>query len=459
MQMTRRNTLVYTLIGIVFGVIFPVVGTLLEMVFRDLPITWENIQIVQRQTQLLWIIDTAPIFLGALAGIAGYRQDQVEILQKNAEVAFQEEKRLRSDLDSLNQELEQRVEDRTQDLEKRSQYIAAAAEIGRAATSIYKLDELFPRIVDLISEKFGFYQVGIFTIDNQNEYALLRAASSDGGKRMLTRSHKLKVGEEGIVGYVTNTGQARIALDVGEDAVHFNTPELPQTRSEMALPLYYGGRVFGALDVQSTQQNAFSEDDISALSVLADQVSMAINNATLFEELQTSVEAERKVYGEITRSAWREFLSQQDSMGYKYANQRVSPADVEWPEDMQAAFDQNQVVHNPSNHLSLAIPITISGEPVGVIHASKAQDTIEWTKDEIDLMKTLTNRVGEALESARLFQATQKQAVQEQLTSDISAQMRQTLDIDTVLKTAAKQLGDAFNAKEVVIRMAPDERR
>lgn len=457
MNTSRNNMLNFALLGVLFGILFPIAATILYLVGQRYSITFPNLVFAQSTNQLLWIIDTAPVFLGLLAGIAGHRQDQVEETNLQLQKRLIEEGELRTELNKLNRDLESRVQARTKDVERRSQYIEAAAEIGNAATSIYKLDELLPKVVDLITEKFGFYQAGIFTLDSRNEFAELKAASSEGGKRMLARSHRLKVGEQGLVGYVTSTGQARIALDVGEDAVHFNTPELPNTRSEIALPLYYGGRIFGALDVQSTEAGAFSEDDISALSVLADQVSMAINNALLFEELQTSLEAERKAFGEVSRVAWQDFMRQTGSWGYRYQNTRISPTDAKWPEDMGQAIASQKVIHTSPEKPTLSIPINVSGSPIGAIRVSKDYGMIGWTDEEVDLLKVITDRIGEALESARLFLATQQQAVQEQVSSEISSQLRQTLDIDTVLKTAAKELGDAFNAKEVVIRMAPNE--
>lgn len=457
MKPTRKNTLNFFLLGVLVGVLFPIFATVLAVADKGIPISISNLFAEQAQSKLLWIIDTAPLFLGIAAGVAGFRQDQLERLYRQIERRLFEESRLREELNTLNQDLEKRVNDRTLEVERRSSYIEAATEIGHAATSIYRLEELLPKVVDLITEKFGFYQAGIFTLDERNEFAELKAASSEGGKRMLARSHRLKVGEQGLVGYVTSTGQARIALDVGEDAVHFNTPELPKTRSEIALPLYYGGRIFGALDVQSTEAGAFSEEDISALSVLADQVSMAINNALLFEELQTSLEAERKAFSEVSQVAWQDFMRQSGSWGYRYRNARISPTDTAWPQDMRQAVAKQEIVHANPERPTLSIPIKVSGSPIGAIRVSKDYGMIEWTDDETDLLQVITDRLGEALESARLFQATQQQAVQEQLSSEISSQLRQTLDIDTVLKTAAKQLGDAFNAKEVVIRMASNE--
>jgi GAF domain-containing protein len=279
------------------------------------PLNIENLIHAQSTTPLLWIIDTSPVFIAIMAGFAGFRQDQVSEITNTYLEQLETQTRLSMQLESATEELERRVEDRTMAIERRSAYLEAAADVGRAATSIYDLQELLPQVASFISERFGFYQVGIFILDEQNQYAVMRAASSEGGQRMLARNHQLKVGQEGIVGHVTGTGQARIALDVGGDAYHFDNPELPNTRSEMALPLFYGGRLFGALDVQSTESNAFSEDDISALRVLADQVSMAINNALLFEQLQTSIDSERRAYGDISRTAWNEIIKEEQDWG------------------------------------------------------------------------------------------------------------------------------------------------
>jgi len=248
-------------------------------------------------------------------------------------------------------------------------------------------------------------------------------------------------------------------LDVGQDAVHFNTPELPHTRSEMALPLFYGGRIYGALDVQSTEPNAFSEQDISALRVLADQVSMAISNALLFEELQTSLESERKTFEKHTAETWNEYIRYSSSRGFIFSNDRIRATDSKWPDEMLQALKENTLIINNSTNPTLYLPVRIGKETIGVIRLRKDQKQSGWTQDEIELVEEITERLSQALESARLFQATQVQAAQEQMVSDISTQLRQTLDLDTVLKTAAKQLGEALTAKEVVIRMAPNEPR
>ncbi|MFN3492527.1 MAG: GAF domain-containing protein, partial [Anaerolineales bacterium] len=189
------------------------------------------------------------------------------------------------------QGLEVKVAERTAELEiisrsnaKRATEFESIARISHIISSTQTLDRLLPQIVQNISEEFGFYHVGIFLLDAHKEFAVLAAANSDGGKKMLERNHRLKVGETGIVGFVTRAGQPRIALDVGADAVFFNNPDLPETRSEIALPLRVEAEIFGALDVQSTKTNAFTDEDINIISVLADQVSIAIQNARSYQQ-------------------------------------------------------------------------------------------------------------------------------------------------------------------------------
>ncbi|HEC34018.1 MAG TPA: GAF domain-containing protein, partial [Chloroflexi bacterium] len=179
---------------------------------------------------------------------------------------------------------------------RRATQLAAAAEVARDATAILDVDQLLDETVHLISEQFGFYHAGVFLVDERNEYAVLRATSSEGGRRMLERGHKLKVGEVGIVGYVAGAGESRIALDVGEDAVHFVNPDLPETRSEMALPLTSRGRVIGVLDVQSAEPAAFSEEDVAVLQTMADQLATAIENARLFAETEQALVETRELF-------------------------------------------------------------------------------------------------------------------------------------------------------------------
>jgi putative methionine-R-sulfoxide reductase with GAF domain len=191
----------------------------------------------------------------------------------------------------INRDLDRRVAERTQDLEKRSVQLQTASEVARDATATHYIEKLLNDTVHLISERFGFYHAGVFLLDDEGEYAALRAVSnSEGGRRMLARGHKQAVGREGIVGHVAGTGEPLVVLDVGREAVHLVNPDLPDTRSEVALPLVSHGRVIGVLDVQSDRQMTFTKEDVSTLQTMAGQLANAIEGARLFEETRRHVE-------------------------------------------------------------------------------------------------------------------------------------------------------------------------
>ncbi len=170
--------------------------------------------------------------------------------------------------------------------QRRTRLLEAAAQVGYDVTSILDLDELLSKAVDIICDVYGFYYAGVFLIDA--EWAVLRTGRGEAGTAMIAKEHKLKVGGHSMIGAATGRRQALIALDVGEEPVHFKNPHLPDTRSEMALPLLVGNEAIGALTVQSTKEAAFSDDDITSLQTMADQLAIAINNARLLKELESA---------------------------------------------------------------------------------------------------------------------------------------------------------------------------
>ncbi len=226
-------------------------------------------------------------------------------------------------LNNLIGNLEQQVAERTREVERRAAYLAVTGSVGQAITSILDVEVLLDRVVHLISERFGFYHAGIFLLDETREWAVLRAVSSEGGARMLARGHRLRVGGQGIVGYVADTGRARIALDVDKDIVWVSNPDLPETRSEMALPLMVGQEVIGVLDVQSREAEAFRREDIATLRILADQIAVAIRNAQSFEESRRALSELQRMYGEEIRAGWA--ARSLPIVGYRYTSAGLTP--------------------------------------------------------------------------------------------------------------------------------------
>ena len=180
--------------------------------------------------------------------------------------------------------------------ERRAEQLKAVANVGEAVTGLMDLNEVLKITVDLIRDRFGFYHVSIFLLDEHREWAVVRASTGRVGKIMVERPHRLAVGSNSIVGFATENAMPRIALDVGEEAVYFDNPLLPDTRSEMALPLLSRGVVIGALDVQSVEANAFTNEDVETLQIMANQITTAIENARLFEQTQRRLNEQAMLY-------------------------------------------------------------------------------------------------------------------------------------------------------------------
>ncbi|HSR34148.1 MAG TPA: GAF domain-containing protein [Anaerolineae bacterium] len=392
-----------------------------------------------------------------------------------------------AELEEWGRQLEVKVDDRTRELaeastqmQRRALQLQASAEVARAIASVRDIDRLLPQITQLISERFGWYHVGIFLLDEADEYAVLRAANSTGGQRMLARRHRLKVGERGIVGYVTGTGQPRIALDVGQDAVFFDNPELPNTRSEMALPLAVGGHIIGALDVQSTEAAAYDEEDVALLRILADQVAIAIDNARLFEQTQEALDEVRTVHRQYIHREWTKVVAEQRDLVGEYRRSGIPSLDEPWPSEMVPSFQGagSVVQSKPGATLSsdmdgarahsegvtsdrsgeidsadlagtaitgspgtaLAAPIRYRDQVIGVLDLIETGDFRQWTEDELALVQAVSDQVGLALENARLFADTQRRAEQLATINRIGLTITSDLDLEGVLNALYEQI-------------------
>jgi len=363
------------------------------------------------------------------------------------------------ELESIQSSLEERVVERTKELELRSNDLSnanlrneqrakqfeAISLVSAAISSFRTLEDVLPKVTELISQYFGFYQVGIFLNDANNEYAILSAANSDGGKQMISRGHQLKVGEQGIVGFAISTGKPRIALDVGEDAVYFGNPELPDTRSEMALPLKISDTVVGALDVQSSEPSAFGEEDISVLSLLADQVSMAIENARLFDQARRSLAESEALYRQYLRQAWQRLPKEQNLAGFRYNSRGAAPIEKKKQEDSNTTVEK---VEEETNSPQISVPISIRGETIGTL-AIQVPGTSDINDDQMDLVNAVAERVALSAENARLFEETTRRAERERLVSDITVKIRSTNDPDAMIETALDELKQALGATKV----------
>ncbi len=359
--------------------------------------------------------------------------------------------------------LERRVAERTVDLElanqrneRRAKQFEAIATIASTISSTNDLDTLLVQTASVISREFGHYHVGIFLMDNAKEYAVLSAANSSGGQAMLMRGHKLKVGETGMVGFVTGTGKARVALDTGTDAVFFNNPDLPDTRSEIALPLSAGEKIIGALDVQSTEPNAFSQEDIYILSTLADQVSVAIQNAQQFEETRRALSESEALSRQFIQTGWQNFIKVQKLTGIHHTGAKSSLLYTKKGNGSgEDALSTGQLkARERGSHLSL--PLKLRGEVIGSVDV-RSPDNGQWDQDELDIVTAIIERAALSMENARLLTESQKLAAKERTIGNISAKINAQGDIDNLLKTAAQELSQVLPGMSIAVQFKKEE--
>jgi putative methionine-R-sulfoxide reductase with GAF domain len=228
-----------------------------------------------------------------------------------------------------------------------------------------------------------------------------------------------------------------VALDVAEDPFHFKNPLLPETRSELAIPLIVGARLVGALDVQSKEANAFSAGDIQVLQTLADQLSVAIENAQLFQRTEASLEEVSGLYQRLAGDSWRTLIQGQQR---------------------EAVYEPGGGQHADATLVNfggapLVVPLLMRDRQVGAIEIHGRRPD-QWSPEERAALGTIAAQVAAALESAALLEETQRRRVREQLINEITYQMRATLNPTSVVQSGMRELGRALGATEVVVRLA-----
>lgn len=362
--------------------------------------------------------------------------------------------------------LEQQVAGRTADLEQRRRQLEAVALVSRDASRIRDVPLLLEATVMAIAKQFDMYHVGIFLLDETRSWAVMRAASSAGGRRMLARGHRLRVGRQGIVGSVAEIGKPRIALDVGTDAVWFDTPELPDTHSEIALPLFnIEQEVIGVLDVQSAAIEAFFSDDVETLQLLADQISVALQNALLLERTQSALMELEALQQDYSRQGWARVLSRRRPQAYEYDSVTVQPVlPLPTPADLVETSGASFVME--AGTPLLVEPMHYRDQTIGLIALSDPGRV--WSEEEVSLVRSVTDQVATALENARLFEEAQRTARQQALLNLVLQTAAMATDPDKALSEIAGILAQGLgmavgvftftNARELDLMAAqPDQ--
>jgi GAF domain-containing protein/HAMP domain-containing protein len=355
---------------------------------------------------------------------------------------------LARELSQTQKNLEGSITERARDLEQRALQLQIAAQIAQDTAAARDLEELLNRTVDMIRDRFKFYYVGIFLINENHEYSVLRAATGEAGKSQLQRGYRLKVSDVGIVTYVASTGDMRIVNNVDFDFVYRREALLPLTRSEAAIPLRIETDVIGVLDVQSTQVNAFSEGDVASLQILADQIAVAIQNARLVEELDSRLKEINLLYQRYTRESWSQQAGGDRVNGYQYDMSQVVPAQQSLPLDqLRNSGARSLVLEDKSGNMKSALvaPLRMYNQVVGAIGVESDEPAHQWSAEESALIEAVSNQVALALDNARLLEETQKRTEQLRLLQEITSAAASHINMGDLLDDIAKRLRAGLN--------------
>ena len=273
---------------------------------------------------------------------------------------------------------------------------------------------------------------------------------------MLERSHRLKIGETGMVGYVTSTGRPRIALNTGTDAVFFNNPDLPETRSEIALPLKVGEEIIGALDVQSLEANAFKQEDINILSTLADQVSIAIQNARQYEETRRALAESNSLSKQFVQTGWSRFERTSKLEGIRHTGAKSTLLYKKSGKSKDEGDSDRVQLKTKGRGAVLSLPVKLRGEVIGSVDI-RSPENRQWDQDELDIVNAIIERSAIAMENARLLADSQKLAAKERTIGEISAKISAQSDVDELLKTATQELGRTLPGMEISIQLKKED--
>jgi GAF domain-containing protein/HAMP domain-containing protein len=325
--------------------------------------------------------------------------------------------------------LEDQVQDRTVEL-------SLSMEVGQQAVAIRSLDILLPTITEFIRDKFNLYYTHVYFVDDIGESLIIQAGTGEVGRELLAQHHNLPIGPGSIVGQVAATGEPVLVSDTETSDIHKPNPLLPDTRSELAVPLIVEGQVIGVLDMQSQRVNTFRQENLTVFEAMATQLAISIDSARQWSVAQEARRKSEEAVRQLTRESWAEKLAREKrNLGYVYDLSAVKPISKSNDETAMGG---------------VSAPLVVQNQPIGRLAVGMPSDRT-WTSEEQDLLAAVAQQLAQKAESLRLFEQTQERATREQIARQITDKIRTSRDIEAALKTAVEELSKALDTSRAVV--------
>lgn len=334
--------------------------------------------------------------------------------------------------------------------------IEATQEVGRFVTTQRDQEPLMNEVVNLIINVFhNIYHAQIFLVDKSSEFAVLRASTGEVGKRLLERGHRLAVGGTSVIGRTTGEGVVTAVLDTDASEVHHKNELLPNTRAELAIPLRLGNTIIGALDVQSFVANSFTEDQITTLQAMADQIAISIENARLYQESVRALDEIARQNRETTADTWREHLYGTRTRELVAWSGTPTRTETDSLREQAVKTGVTQIGGMTGNRtIPIAVPILLRGQPLGAVVWELP--VVEYSDEKVALAEDLVNRLSLTLDNARLFEESQRSADRERVLNEIASKITAQSDIESILTTAVREVGQALRTQNVKVRIGAE---
>jgi len=393
----------------------------------------------------------------------------------------------------------------------RARQLDAISQVGRRISAILDLDELLGEVVELIQESFQYYHVHIFLVDEEAQEVVFRSGSGEAGRCIQEMGGvRLKIGRQGIVGWVAGSGEPLLVNDVSQEPRYVPNPALPNTRAELAVPMMIGQRVVGVLDVQADELNAFDEDDLFVLRALAAQVAIAVDNARLYENARRHAEALSRLYesgkriaaildpqempraiaeeaqaltgasrsavllvdmeqeqvlqvagqgytDEELKTCW-DFACLQDGLEGWVLRQKVAALSEDAWADERVTGTALQFARRTGLRSLAVAPLLVKGQGIGVVVVANRRGEPAFTQETLNLLTLLAGQASVAIENTHLFEERERRIVELATLNQIGRAISSTLDLDTLLGIVYEQVSRVMDAANFYIAFYDAER-
>ncbi len=354
------------------------------------------------------------------------------------------------------------------ELRRGDDLLSATATIGQVIGQYLELQPLLDRTVNALRDRLGYYHVQVFLANETNTRAYVAASTGEVGRLLLTQKRSIALNENNIIARAMQSGESLIVMDTKPLLGGIFSDLLPNTRSQLVLPIVEGERIVGALDIQSMRVNAFTRNDVQAIEVMTSQLATAIRNARLFDEQERTIRENKRLFLEaetnlreierlnrqLTKQVWDDYLSGRGVVsGVTWSRQEFRPG-AEWTQTMMQAAQRRRpmtVEQHDEHKRTIAVPIELRGEVIGAIEIETTAELL--ATETVDLLQAISQRLGISLDNARLFEETQEATAQEQRIGEIVAEYQSAKNIEDLLQITVEGLAEALGAERGAIRL------